>query len=308
MKKNILSLIILATVAVMATAQTATPDGMTMRAFTAGGVTEANSYGVFGQPFGDIVAENGYEVSVGVAQMQLVRDTVYAVVTENTDYTDNGFNKENVTKSQKDSNYVVNGGIYHYDVIHYLYLWVCHDMKDADAIVYNSVALDDYCWTKQNLRTNSGNPMTYTSEQYPNVNVETYGYLYTWDDAQELCPEGWNLPNETTMGLLTARDATTIRVAEDWTTPEVNTNSTRFSAYPAGEFSAAADRFQGMGSQTDWWTTVNNGNMATSVQVNYYCNVPMFKQHDVNDGLSVRCVLLPNIPEEVTDLYWKAVR
>lgn len=299
MKKNILSLIILATVAVMATAQTAP---MTMRAFTAGGATmDNNSYGVFGQPFGDIVAQNGYEVSAGVAQMQLVRDTTYVVMTQGDNYVDErGYvfpNVQNpVQKSLKDSLYVVNGGIYRYDLVEYLYIWICDTMKDKaePSILYPSVAIDGYCWTRENLRTNLGTPMTYTSDQYPNVDVEKYGYLYTLADAQTLCPDGWYLPDETAMNLLKGHDATTIRATEDWNTPDVNTNSTKFTAYPAGEYSAAAARFQGMGTNTDWWSTIRaSESKAISLQVNYFCNVPMFKERSVNDGLSVRCVMTP---------------
>lgn len=294
MKKNILSLIILATVAVMATAQT-TP--MTMRTFTAGGATVDNSYGVFGQPFGDIVAQNGYEISAGVAQMQLVRDTVYAVVDKYTpSYTANGVTINPVEESTKDSVYEVNGGIYHYDAVHYLYLWVCKDML-AEGNTYNTIALDNYCWTKENLRSQVGGYMTYNSDQYPadQIDIEKYGYLYTLADAQTLlCPDGWYLPDETAMNLLRGHDATTIRATEDWNTTEVNTNSTRFTAYPAGEYSAAAERFQGMGTNTDWWSSVSaSEGKAISIQVNYYCNTPMFKEHSVNDGLSVRCVMTP---------------
>lgn len=301
MKKNILSLIILATVAVMATAQT-TP--MTMRTFTAGGATVDNSYGVFGQPFGDIVAQNGYEISAGVAQMQLVRDTTYVVMTYGDNYVDErGYDFPNVQnpvqKSLKDSLYLVNGGIYHYDLVEYLYIWICDTMNDklASDIRYPSVAIDNYCWTRENLRTNLDTKMTYNSDQYPadQINIEKYGYLYTLEDAQTLlCPDGWYLPDETAMNLLKGHDATTIRATEDWNTTEVNTNSTKFTAYPAGEYSAAAERFQGMGTNTDWWSSVSaSEGKAVSIQVNYYCNTPMFKEHSVNDGLSVRCVMTP---------------
>jgi len=303
MKKNILTLIILATVAVMATAQT-TPNDMTMRAFTAGGATVGNSYGVFGQPFGDIVAQNGYEVSVGVAQMQLVRDTVYAVVDHYTpSYTANGVTINPVEDNKKDSVYEVNGGIYNYDVVHYLYLWVCDSML-AEGVYYHSVALDNYCWTKENLRSQVGNFMTYNSDQYPasGINIEKYGYLYTLADANTLCPHGWYLPNETAMNLMRSHDVTTLRATEDWNTTEVNTNSTNFTAYPAGEYSAAAERFQGMGTNTDWWSTISaSEGKAISLQVNYYCNLPMFKEHSVNDGLSVRCVMTP------TEADWKTL-
>lgn len=286
----------------MATAQT-TPDNMTMRAFTAGGATTDNSYGVFGQPFGDIVAQNGYEVSAGVAQMQLVRDTTYVVMTQGDNYVDErGYDFPNVQnpvqKSLKDSLYLVNGGIFHYDLVEYLYIWICDTMNDkvASDIRYPSVAIDNYCWTRENLRTNLGDPMMYNSDQYPADHIDTvkYGYLYTLAGAQTLCPDGWYLPNETAMNLLRAHDATTIRATEDWNTTEVNTNSTRFTAYPAGEYSAAAERFQGMGTNTDWWSSVSaSEGKAISIQVNYYCNTPMFKEHSVNDGLSVRCVMIP---------------
>lgn len=318
MKKHFLSLIILATVAVMATAQ---PE--TMRAFTAGGATQDNSYGVFGQSFGDILAQNGYEISEGVAQMQLMRDTTLVVLFrgEGEEYTwegDNFSKHYDEVQDTIDSIYVVNGGEYNYDVIHYLYIITCEKQVELQGENYDVVILGGYCWTKQNLRYITGNEMLYNSDQYPsrNIDLTKYGYLYTWADAtqggsdgddyvQGICPSGgWHIPDVTEMNAVKRLDATTIRTTTDWTTDDVNNNRTGFSAYPAGEFSAVQNRFQGMGTSTDWWTTTNTGSMATSLQVNYYCNVPMFVEHSVNDGLSVRCVYVPNVPEEVHDLYW----
>lgn len=300
MKKQILSLIILVSVAVMATAQT-----NTMRAFTAGGVTTINnSYGVFGQPFAGIQNAN-YEITAGVAQMQLERDTVVTLLTYGDNYEIYNKTYTNVTENIKDSIYVVNGGIYNYDILHYVYIIVCTDSvadKDGSGVKYGVIALGGRCWTKQNLRSTEGNPMKYNSEQHPETSIDfkKYGYLYTWEDAQNVCPDGWFLPNDTVMDVVYSQDVTAIRATEDWNTQEVNTNSTRFSAYPAGEFSSAANRFQGMGSQTNWWTTVNTGSsMATSLEINYYCNTPMYKQHNVNDGLSVRCYTLPDVPDEL---------
>ena len=92
-----------------------------------------------------------------------------------------------------------------------------------------------------------------------------------------------------------SNEALTLRSETDWIGTEVNTNSTMFTAYPAGEYSGELGRFQGMGTQTDCWTAMSTGNSyATSIQLNYYCSSPMLKVRSQNDGLSVRCVMYNN--------------
>jgi len=314
MKKIILSLVILMSMAVVMNAQQTT---MTMRGFTMGGATDGFSYAVIGQPFGTIVAnDNGYELSEGVAQMQLEYDTVYAVINYDADYTENGFNLPSQKVSHEDSLYLVNGGIYNYDLLRTLYLIVCprpDSVKDAGGNKYSTVAVSGYCWTKENLRYQTGNEKKYESQQYPDVNVEKYGYLYTWADAtgngerntdgfvQGICPTvdwGWHIPNADETIALNSNEATALRSTSDWTNGEVNTNSTGFTAYPAGEFSAELNRFQGMGTQTDYWTEMKEDvNYVHAIQLNYYCGTPMIKRHVANDGLSVRCVMYNNWEE-----------
>ena len=289
----------------------------TMRAFTSGGATNDNSYGVIGQPFATIATmDNGYEMSVGVAQMQLVYDTVYAVINHDAEYADNGFSLDHQTKSHKDSVYLVNGGEYNYDLMRTLYLIVCpgpDSVKDRGDNAYNTVAVSGYCWTKENLRYETGNQMTYTTQQYPNVDVNKYGYLYTWADASNngaqdnngfvpgICPSagwGWHLPNSEELVALFSNPASTLRSETDWKDSE-NTNSTKFTAYPAGEFSSELNRFQGMGTETDWWTAKKDGDtFAHVIQLNNYCDAPLMTKRLVEDGLSVRCVMYNN---------WKAL-
>ena len=293
---------------------------MTMRAFTAGGADEGNSFGVFGQPFASMEVYGNYELTEGVAQMQLERDTVYAVINYEAEYTDNGFDLPSQTKSHKDSVYKVNGADFNYDLLRTLYLIVCprpDSVKDAGGNGYNTVAVSGYCWTKENLRYETGDQMQYESDQYPTMSEEKlakYGYLYTWADAtaegtpddlgyvQGICPSvgwGWHLPNGEEATALMGNEAKTLRSETDWIDTEENTNSTMFTAYPAGEFSAELGRFQGMGTQTDCWTAMSAGNgYATSIQLNYYCSSPMLKTRSQNDGLSVRCVMYNN---------WKAL-
>jgi uncharacterized protein (TIGR02145 family) len=302
MKKIIFSLVILMSMTVVMNAQP-----MTMRGFTAGGATNGNnSYGVVGQSFATIQTSNKFELSEGVAQMQLDYDTVYAVINYEAGYTKNGFNldAENTRESHEDSLYLVNGGDFNYDLLRTLYLIVCPDKVTKGSDEYNTVAVSGYCWTKENLRYPTGNEMAYTSKQYPVLDTVKYGFLYTWADATDtgkveaayvpgICPVKWHIPTVEEYVALNSNEATALRSVTDWINSEENTNSTRFTSYPAGEFSAELDRFQGMGTETDYWTVTKDGDSyAHSVQLNNYCGTPMMKTHVVTDGLSVRCVMV----------------
>lgn len=303
MKKNILAMLIMVSVAGIAAAQTTT-----VRGFTAGGATEGGSYGVFGQAFGAMVVDNGYEMSVGVAQMQLERDTVYAVVGYESDYSDNGFGLTGQTESHKDSLYLVNGAEYNYDLIRTLYLIVCPEAVEADGVSYPTVAVSGYCWTRENLRADLPGAMSYPGAP------EVYGKLYTWETAldgvtpdgenlvQGICPsdenvpeDGWGvwyIPNAAEYSALRANAAAALRSTEGWTVGGVNSNSTGFTEYPAGEYSAVMDRYQNLGTYADFWTTVSTREgVATSLQMNYYCDTPMQVERDANDAISVRCVM-----------------
>ena len=109
-----------------------------------------------GQPFFTQNSLGDYELSMGVEQAQKVRDTVYDVITYNTTYTENHFNLPAQTGTHKDSVYIVNGGIYNYDLIRTLYLIVCPEkLTDAysTGIEYDVLAVSGHCWTRQNLRS-----------------------------------------------------------------------------------------------------------------------------------------------------------
>lgn len=84
-----------------------------------------------------------------------------------------------------------------------------------------------------------------------------------------------------------------LRTAELWVMPNSNTNGTGFTALPAGMFNAATNRFEGLGTQTDWWTVANGTNNAgtPSLQIVYFCNTPqLVPTNNVGDAKSVRCV------------------
>ena len=270
-----------------------------------------------GQPFFTQDTMGNYEFSLGVAQAQWVRDTVYDVITYNTPYTNNGFNLPAQTTTHKDSAYLVNGGIYNYDLLRTLYLIVCPG-KVADAfssgIEYDVLAVTGHCWTKQNLRSPVSDAMSYTCAMYPTV-PENYGLLYTWNTAinnttsdadgyvKGICPnDKWHLPNAEEVNALISNPIEALRSENDWFGTEINTNATDFTAYPAGCYNAATNRFEGLHTQTDWWTMINPGSGGgtthkTSLELPCHCYSSLLITRDPNDAISVRCVMKNEWPE-----------
>ena len=293
----------------------------TMQATVSGGATQNNVYAAVGQPFfQQLGSEDGnLEFAYGIAQAQLVKDTVYDVVTYNKPYTGNSIYLPAQTQSLITSVYLVNGGIYNYDLLRTIYLIVCPEKVGTD-ITYDVLGVSGHCWTKQNLRTPVEGAMAYTSPMGANV-PEVYGLLYTWNAAlagtepdadgyvRGICPaENWHLPDATEINDLRTNIAEDLRSVEGWITPNGNTNSTDFTAYPAGFYNSALARFEGLGSQTDWWmvtgTTVD-GTVAptvetmctSSLQIPYYCDSPIIIRRNPNDAISVRCVMKNVWPE-----------
>lgn len=304
-------------------AQSQTELPQTVQATVSAGGNADHFYVAIGQPFFLQIhpVDSPYELSMGVAQAQWTRDTVYDVITYNTPYTENGFNLPAQTETHKDSVYLVNGGIYNYDLWRTLYLIVC-DSAVADAVnaqtLYEIVGVSGHCWTKQNLRTPADDAMSYSSTLHPTV-PEEYGLLYTWQTAlngttadadgyvRGLCPENWHMPNAVEVADLSTNPTPDLRSTTGWVNGGINTNSTGFTAYPAGIYIATTQRFEGLGTQTDWWTlsgtTVNGtttgavANTYSPIQASYYCDTLQPVTRNANDALSVRCVKVNVWPE-----------
>ena len=288
----------------------------TVQATVSAGASSEHLYVAVGQPFFQQLAiGDNFELSMGVAQAQWTRDTVYDVITYNTPYTENYFSLPAQRESRKDSVYVVNGGIYNYDLLRTLYLIVCPE-KLTD---YDVLAVSGHCWTKQNLRTSVEGAMAYSSEQSPTV-PQKYGLLYTWQAAmngtsadedgyvQGICPaQNWHLPDATEISDLRTNSTESLRSVDDWAIPNGNNNSTGFTAYPAGFYNSVTQRFEGLGTQTDWWmvngiavngtATAAEAGHATSLQIPYYCDTPIIVLRNPNDAVSVRCVMKNVWPE-----------
>lgn len=206
-------------------------------------------------------------------------------------------------------------------VVYAQWSFVCDSLQDVDGNKYPSVNIGNRCWMAANLKTThyaDGRPITniyeYQSAMCPDVteNVNIHGRLYNWYDAidtttltvstrvQGVCPDGWHLPNAEDVAVLNAIPAADLRSTTGWIGCSGNTNSIGFTAYPSGAFSSSQARYEGMGTETSWWSTLDPDPStvitpsevvtAKSLCNSYFCDVIYSKSYLPADAISVRCV------------------
>jgi uncharacterized protein (TIGR02145 family) len=71
---------------------------------------------------------------------------------------------------------------------------------NRDGRIYKSVKIGDQIWMSENLayKPDSCKYWSY----YSKSKIPTYGYLYNWVTAQEVCPIGWHLPDKSEFEIL----------------------------------------------------------------------------------------------------------
>lgn len=191
---------------------------------------------------------------------------------------------------------------------------------DADQNDYNTVVLDNFCWTQTNMKTTHYDndqrtpiekALIYKSLMHPDEveNENIYGRLYTWYSAvgipedsdemlnadgfvQGICPAGWHIPAAPEVAAYSNHDAYDLRSSELWVQGAGN-NSTGFTLLPAGWYLSSSRRFQEMLTDTRLWFTATNANNALvpgAINVPYHCDSPIILNPLAADAYSVRCV------------------
>ena len=201
--------------------------------------------------------------------------------------------------------------------------FVCGDMvSDYDGYNYHTVLVAGSCWMKENLRAvhYAGGAAIPSASVYhcgnlddQATNLATYGRLYTWYSAVNVpenstiapsvdaegyvrgaCPVGWHIPTMEEMNALRALSADDLRSLNLWLNGENNTNSTGFSALPAGQYTSATSRYEYLLGRTGFWSVDGSALMSSTLNTTMimnYCDVPLTSPMMKADALSVRCVL-----------------
>jgi len=66
-------------------------------------------------------------------------------------------------------------------------------IDSRDNQVYSFIEIDGKKWMAENLNFKSPKSLIYDNNE---KNADTYGRLYTWEEAKCSCPENWRLPTE----------------------------------------------------------------------------------------------------------------
>ena len=188
---------------------------------------------------------------------------------------------------------------------------------------YALVAIGDRCWFQENLRTThyaNGDAIPHLQDEVEwaatgqgayalydgdSALAAVYGLLYNWTttaDPRGACPNGWDVALEeewndliNSVGGFSAaggalKEAGTIH----WAAPNTGaTNSSGFTALPAGERGYGEVGFTGMGEDAYFWMSNYTGSVARSVRL--YADDQALTVSSISSqrGQSIRCIRNP---------------
>lgn len=175
--------------------------------------------------------------------------------------------------------------------------------QDGSGNSYEVVRLLHDCWLKSNLRTElyvDGADVP-DIRQYPNADIETYGYLYTYDAAtghyplrapdtlQGICPEGWHIPTyDKIVELMQYYEATDLMAQTNWILP--GNNSSDFSMQPGGFYNSESQFFEMLRINAYFWTYSPGSAIYHACEFGTECSSMELVAATGNMGYSVRCL------------------
>jgi uncharacterized protein (TIGR02145 family) len=176
---------------------------------------------------------------------------------------------------------------------------------ERDGKIYVYVDIGGQIWMAENLNYNEdGSSRCY--ENYDSY-CNTYGRLYNWETAKEVCPTDWHLPNAEDWDALmryvqedngdSYSNGTTASVAGKYLKVTASgwiggngEDTYGFSALPGGRYFDG--RFGSANLTGTWWSSAeSNGNYAYRRNMSYDLeSLGWLNNFDKSSLLSVRCV------------------
>ncbi len=169
---------------------------------------------------------------------------------------------------------------------------------------YNVVNIGSQTWFAENLayKTNNG-CWAYNDSQ---GNIDKYGYLYNWEIAKNVCPDGWHLPNDSDWkklfkyfdenemedGSFLFAGGSLKSKSYEWNSPNKGaTNESSFSVLPGGGYKKKDNSSGGIGNYAGFWSNSEIEDLKSTMFFLLFKNSVIVKTWNFKEnGCSVRCI------------------
>ena len=167
-------------------------------------------------------------------------------------------------------------------------------IDSRDGKTYKSVAIGKQHWMAENVNYKSE-----TSSCYMDIESKCseYGRLYSWEEANSVCPAGWHLPTTKEWQTLKAQaknNSTGLKSSADWN----GTDAFGFNALPGGSYrpNKVKDLFIiPEGVAAFWSSTESSQESAWFYKIETSSNGLEKSESDKRIGFSVRCIQSANV-------------
>lgn len=152
-----------------------------------------------------------------------------------------------------------------------------------DEKTYNTIKIGEQNWMAENVALKTENSLCYNDDS---KNCDTYGRLYNFDEAKEVCPEGWHLPSFNDYKYLVSYvyNVRMLRSRDKWTDKaDKGLNWWGFNLLPAGGHEKG-DFFDITYSSYLW---TNEGYV---FEVRYHAELAQYTEKNAKSAFSVRCI------------------
>lgn len=156
---------------------------------------------------------------------------------------------------------------------------------------YKWVKIGNHIWMAENLNFKTASGSWCYDDKESNCN--TYGRLYNWETAKQVCPDGWHLPTDDEWKELEGTDESS-KLKEAgfiyWKSPNKGaTNENGFTALLGG-LRTGNGSFVLIGKVLHWWSSAEYDATDAWERIPVYSVAPVRRHSDKKAGFSVRCV------------------
>jgi len=174
---------------------------------------------------------------------------------------------------------------------------ISYPVSDVDGNIYKAVKIGSQIWMAENMRykTSTG-CWSYNNSE---TNLNKYGYLYSWETATRICPEGWHLPSDNDflklINFLGGEDIAGEKLKEEfgWDCPIQQKgagNESGFAGLPGG-YRLYDGSFAKIGVCGYWWSSSSkNSNNIWIRNLNCWTKSAFKLSESKQEGCSVRCI------------------